>query len=105
MKRLLIALLLFALMGCSFTTERTDYTEFMTEIEAKEVSIGLFSKAYATHEFVLNEEQTLYYFPEKAETNGKIYLNDKTGYYLISSGITMESKKLEPEDLKIIFGE
>lgn len=107
MKKLLLALtvlLTFTLFACEVTTEKTDYRDMMTEIEPKKVEVSFFTDNYATYEFKMNETQTLYYCPEKVMIGNNIYINDKTGYFIITiDGFSKSSKKVDLSYLKLLF--
>lgn len=107
MKKLLLALTLlltFTLFACEVTTEKTDYRDMMTEIEPKKVEVSVFSNNYATHEFIINETQTLYYCPEKVTIGENIYINNKVGYFVITTNAFGKTyNEVDLSYLKLLF--
>ena len=59
--------------------ESVNYYEFMTELSEPTRLNTRFSDAnpnvWATHYFIINEQETLYYGPRRIEHDGNIYIN------------------------------
>ena len=82
-------LMSFVFIGCS-TNKDSEYMNQMTELEEPVVLVinaGALKikEVYATHELVMNENEILYYFPEKVEVGNRIYINDMVGFYIFTA--------------------
>jgi hypothetical protein len=117
MKRLIIAIsLVFILLlatGCGSPPE--NYHLEMTALEdpiRADVDSNLLTIKYLwfTKEYVMNDEETLFYAPKSVRIEGKLYLNDEEAYYIRRDSGSFLSDEYEWENvdektLKEIFRE
>lgn len=87
MKKLILILMLpLFLIGCEISNEPYVKMDKLSEPETVKISqMGLYYvDVLATHKYVMNKEQTLYYVPEIVKSNGETFINEKYGYVILS---------------------
>jgi len=83
-KLILVFMLSIILIGCEINNEPYSKMERLAEPETVKISqMDLyFIEVKATHKFVMNKSQTLYYVPEVVKYNGETFINEKYGYVI-----------------------
>lgn len=115
MRKILIVLTLFltlVLIGCVGSSPPYEsMTEFETPVQMGICFSGLcilgYEKYWVSHEYVMNETQTLFYAPKSIRINGNVYLNEEECYF-IRAGTTVDGytyERVDLETLKEIFKE
>lgn len=111
MKKLFLLFLIITmtiLVSCSISNKNY-YEEMETLEEPEKITIMVFlteESIWVTHKFELNEEETLYYAPEKVKVGTKIYLNDQEQYIILktNTGILEQNYEfIEKDQLETIF--
>jgi len=107
MKKLIIVIMLlaaFSLVACT-RENQPDYTAHMVQLETP---IKNTNGVWMSHEYILNDKETLYFAPESFQVGDQKYVNiNKEGYYLKSSnwyGISSWDK-VDNEYLQKVFPE
>ncbi len=101
-----IALMVF-LVSCSPPTKnylaQMDELEEPTAFQARTLVIE--ETIWVTHMKLLNENETLYYAPEKVTVDGMIYLNDKEMFFIVQMdpSLLTNYEEINKEQLKLIF--
>jgi len=100
------------LSACSRTNQ--EYWKEMPEVEPTSVLVEeqIFNSLYlyADRKMILNPTQTLYYFPERIKVGDDLYINSKTGYFLLTTrgtgwSTTYTREWQTKEQLELIFRE
>ena len=106
-KLLLMISLLFVTMLISCGTFGDEYYDQMTQLdEPIEIDISLLDSAWVTYEFVMNDEEILYYAPRKVTFDDNVYLNDDAFYFIVKqNGIFRSITYPTDDDLREIFRE
>ena len=86
MKKLILVLMLsIILIGCEISNEpysKMDKLSNPITIEIPSV-FGLYNvEVLATHKYVMNKSETLYYVPEIVKNNGETFINERYGYVI-----------------------
>lgn len=114
MRKILIVLTLFltlVLIGCVGSSPPDEMVPIETPIQVEVCFEGFCifggEEYWVSHEYVMNETQTLFYAPKSIRINGNVYLNEEECYF-IRAGTTVDGytyERVDIETLKEIFKE
>jgi len=84
MKKIIIILFLFAaIISLAACTQEEPLPDFRDRMEAIEEPIKSIDGVWMSHQYIINEKETLFFAPDSFRKNGNTYVNlEKKGYYL-----------------------
>lgn len=85
MKRLMLLVSLIVitlLIGCTQKESYENMTALDPPIEMRVRLDFFYETLWVTHEYVMNEEEVLYYSPKSVRIDGNVYLNDNEEYFI-----------------------